>query len=195
MKDLLMAQHWWCSPSRGHAEGPMCKRAAITEAIATSTEAAEKTRLVEKLKQSIQAGQIDAQGLDATNPERHRMMEAWCDSTDEANNVAKKGPCIRAANHRSFVKRRETLLTFWCEEQGQAGSPKCAQMEFGQKIQNTDSGAERKRLAADFKAKQPSNVEDQVKEETKQMMHAVCASSHGKTELFKSTCSRIHHEL
>ena len=45
----------------------------------------------------------------------------------------------------------QELLNFWCGEQGHAGSPKCKQMEFGKRMQSTESGEERKRMAMEFK--------------------------------------------
>jgi len=193
-KDQAMAQAWWCAPGSAHAQSALCKRAALTDAIAQAEEPGDKQANVEKLKQAIQRGEIDAQGLDATNPERHQMMEAWCESSDEASNKAKAPICRRAASHKDFVKRRDALVEFWCVQKGQAQSAKCKQMEYGQKMYNTPSGAERKRLSAEFKQAGGGEMQ-QVEQETKAMLQALCASPTGKEALFKATCSRTHSEL
>ena len=59
-------------------QGPLCMRWSLTDAIASAVEESEKVARVDKLKAAIQAGQIDGQAVDATNPERHDMMDAWC---------------------------------------------------------------------------------------------------------------------
>ena len=45
----------------------------------------------------------------------------------------------------------QELLAFWCTELGHASSPKCKQMEFGKRMQQTESGEERKRMAMEFR--------------------------------------------
>ena len=193
-KDQAMAQAWWCAPGGAHAAGSLCKRFALTDAIAQAEEPSDKQANVDKLKQAIQRGEIDAQGLDATNPERHQMMEAWCESSDEASSKAKAPICRRAAAHKEFVKRRDALVQFWCVQQGHANSAKCKQMEYGQKMYKTPSGAERKRLSAAFKEAEGASMQN-VEEETKKMLQALCSSPTGKEPLFKTTCSRTHSEL
>jgi len=167
----------------------------MTEEIARAVEPEEKNRLVEKLKDAIRRGEIEAQSLDATNPERHRMMEAWCASSDEASSKAKKHICKRADAHKDFVARRQTLVDFWCGEMGHAGSPKCQQMEYGKRMHATATGAERLQLATEFKASQTGTSSQSIEEETREMMGAICKSNHGKTPIFLSTCSRPHSEL
>mmetsp|Transcript_21829 Transcript_21829/g.46154 ORF Transcript_21829/g.46154 Transcript_21829/m.46154 type:complete len:235 (-) Transcript_21829:663-1367(-) len=194
-KDTSMAMRWWCDPSGGNMQDSMlCKRWSMTEAIARLVEPDQKNEQVKKLQEAILRGEIEAQGLDATNPDRHRMMEAWCSSADEEGNKNKKPICARAQAHKDFVQRRELLMKFWCEEQGQKGSAKCRQMEYGQRMHATTSGAERLKLATEFKTGRDTAPAD-LEAETKQMMHAICASPHGKTPLFMPTCSRSHLEL
>ena len=50
--------------------------------------------------------------LDATNPERQRMMEAWCQSDDPARTSDKKANfmCAKTKAKQEFYKRREELL-------------------------------------------------------------------------------------
>ena len=127
---------WYCSPERGHGDGIFCKTAVLKEAIAMAAED-EKAAKVDALRAAILAGTAESDGLDQTNPERHRMMEAWCSSDDPARLADKKTTfmCAKARAKTDFFKRREELLTYWCQEQGKAGSPKCKQMEFGKRMQ------------------------------------------------------------
>lgn len=196
---LGSAIKWWCTEARtgGGAGSMFCKTAALKEAIAATTDVAEKQAKVDELKATILRGEAEAEGLDATNPERQRMMNSWCESDDEARGTdPKAGPlCAKFKAKQAFLDRREKLLDFWCVEQKQAGSPKCKQMDFGKKMQNTDSGEERKRMAADFNAARTPEAQAALEEETKQMMHAVCGSAVGKEPLFATTCAKMHTEL
>ena len=63
--------------------------AVLKEAIALA-EGAEKQAKVDELRSAILAGNAEAEGLDATNPERQRMMEAWCTSDDPARTADPK---------------------------------------------------------------------------------------------------------
>lgn len=183
---------WWCTPERGHAESTFCTTAAFREAIAMADPAAKPAK-VEELKSAIKEGRAEAEGLDATNPERQRAMEAWCASDDPARVDDKKTTfaCAKARAKADFFKRREELISYWCGEQGHAGSGKCKQMEFGKRMQDTDSGEERKRMAIEFKG--TSTVEEQaaLESETQDMMKSVCASSRGETPIFSSTCAKL----
>merc|ERR1719230_1266728 len=113
----------------------------------------DKQAKVDELRAAILSGNAEAEGLDATNPERQRMMEAWCASDDPARTSDKKSSfmCAKAKAKAEFYKRREELLAFWCGEQGRSGSPKCKQMEFGKRMSQTESGEDRKRMAMEFK--------------------------------------------
>merc|ERR1719181_2412555 len=140
----LAPARWWCQQAE-HASSMFCKTAVLKDAIAmASTE--EKQAKVDALRAAILAGNAEAEGLDATNPERQRMMEAWCSSDDPARTGDKKSAfmCAKAKAKSEFYKRREELVAFWCGEQGHAGSPKCKQMEFGKRMSQTESGEERK---------------------------------------------------
>ena len=76
-RDLKLAPtRWWCSPERGHAGGLLCKTAAFKDAIAMAESAQDKQSKVNELRAAITAGNAEAEGLDQTNPERHRMMQA-----------------------------------------------------------------------------------------------------------------------
>eukprot|EP00967_Tisochrysis_lutea_P116712 scaffold188183_cov35-Tisochrysis_lutea.AAC.3 len=44
-------------------------------------------------------------------------------------------------------------------------------------------------LALEFKASQPADAEALIDEEQKEMMRAVCASIHGKDDLFRCVCT------
>merc|ERR1712113_614885 len=151
--------------------------------------------MVDKLKAAVQRGEVDAQALDATNPERHWMMEAWCESADSKGEAAKERVCKRVAMHKDFIQRREILEAFWCVEKGNTGSPKCKQMDYGKKMYSTVSGADRQRLTTEFKASGAAASTEDMEAETKKMMAAICASPKGKAALFKTTCSRLHSEL
>jgi hypothetical protein len=144
-KETASALRWWCEPGRGHEQGSLCVRWSLTDAIASAHEEREKVARVDRLKAAIQAGQIDGQAVDATNPERHEMMDAWCaDRLTGEDGSAKRQLCFRVRNRKDFVARRDVLLQWWCGEQGHASSAKCRQMEFGKRIESTMSGVERK---------------------------------------------------
>ena len=163
----LAPARWWCAQPE-HAPSMFCKTAVLKDAIAMAG-VEEKQAKVDELRAAILAGNAEAEGLDATNPERQRMMEAWCQSDDPARTADKKSAfmCAKAKAKSEFYKRREVrephlfihdlfiycltssararvfiqeLLAFWCGEQGHAGSPKCKQMEFGKRMSQTDSG-------------------------------------------------------
>merc|ERR1711988_1312300 len=191
-------QRWYCSEDRGHSTSMLCKTAKLKEAIAVEVDVAEKQSRVNEFKAAVLRGEAEAEGLDATNPERQRMMDAWCESSDEAR---KSDPnsgvlCAKFKAKRSFMQRREILLQFWCVEQGHQGSPKCLQMAFGKKMQETDSGEERKRIATEFKADRSPESQAALEKETKEMMQAACAApTVGKDPLFTLTCSKLHTEL
>ena len=120
-----------------------------------------KQAKVDELRAAILAGNAEAEGLDATNPERQRMMEGWCASDDPARTADPKTSflCAKAKAKSEFYKRREELLAFWCGEQGHAGSPKCKQMEFGKRMQSTESGEVRLELASSHSPLRPPRVE------------------------------------
>lgn len=162
-----------------------------------ATETADKQARVDQLKDAILKGEAEAEGMDATNPERQRMMTAWCQSTDEARNDAKSNVmCAKAKAKGDFLMRREQLLHYWCVSQGKAGSPKCKQMEFGKLMSETDSGEERKRQAAQFNAaRTAAETQQALEEETKVMMQSACDSSLGKSELFATACAKMRTEL
>uniref|UniRef100_A0A7S3RTX2 Uncharacterized protein n=1 Tax=Strombidinopsis acuminata TaxID=141414 RepID=A0A7S3RTX2_9SPIT len=193
-KETASALRWWCEPGRGHDQGPLCLRWSLTDAIASATEESEKISRVDKLKAAIQKGLVDGQAVDATNPERHEMMDAWCADQSTEDAATKRQVCARVRNRKDFVARREVLLQWWCGEQGHGESVKCKQMEFGKKVESTMNGTERKALALEFKASQPADAEALIDEEQKEMMRAVCASIHGKDDLFRSLCKN-HMEL
>jgi len=187
----LAPARWWCAQS-SNAGSIFCKTAVLKDAIAMA-EPHEKQAKVDALRAAILAGTAEAEGLDATNPERQRMMEAWCASDDPARTGDKKSSfmCAKAKAKSDFYKRREELLAFWCGEQGHAGSPKCKQMEFGKRMQSTDSGEERKRMAMEFRG--ASNAEERaaLETETREMMQAVCTSPRGETPFFVTTCAKL----
>lgn len=87
---------------------------------------------------------------------------------------------------RQFYERRKVLIAYWCGEMNKKGTAKCRQMEFGTKMQETESGDERKRLAAEFKRDDQSLVDD----ETKEMMATICRAEVGKVALFEVACGR-----
>ena len=191
-RDTTLAQRWWCEADRGHADGQLCRRVAYTDAIALATNPEDKIKKVDLLRGAIGRGEVQARGLDATNPERHQMMLGWCDSSDSSDEKSKKGACDRAYAHRDRIARRTSLIQFWCVEQGQRESAKCQQMQFDEQMSKTESGAERKRLAERFRASRLDVDPTATELETKQMMHAICASLAGKTELFSKTCAKIY---
>jgi len=163
-----------------------------------ASDQAEKQARVSEFKAAVLKGEAEAEGLDATNPERQRMMDGWCESDDEGRTSDPKSVvlCAKFKAKRSFMLRREQLLQFWCVEQGHQGSPKCLQMAFGKKMQETDSGEERKRIATEFKADRSPESQAALETETKEMMQAACASpTLGKEPLFTLTCSKLHTEL
>jgi len=189
-------QHWYCTQE--HASSMLCKTANLKEAIAIATDPAEKQEKVNVFKAAVLRGDAEAEGLDATNPERQRMMDAWCESSDEARTSDPKSGvlCAKFKAKRSFMQRREMLLNYWCDEQGHKGSPKCLQMAFGKRMQETDSGEERKRIATEFRADRSPESQAALEKETKEMMQAACASDTlGKDALFTLTCSKLHTEL
>merc|ERR1719465_41305 len=169
-----------------------CKTAAFKDAIAMASPE-EKQAKVDELRAAILAGNAEAEGLDATNPERQRMMEAWCSSDDPARTGDKKSSfmCAKAKAKSEFYKRREELLAFWCGEKGHAGSPKCKQMEFGKRMTETDSGEERKRMAMEFTGAANAQERTALEQETREMMQAACASPRGATALFSTTCAKL----
>lgn len=77
---------------------------------------AEKQVRVDELKAAILAGTAEAEGLDATNPERQRMMEAWCESDDPARMSERRSAfvCAKAKAKADFLKRREVSEHFAC---------------------------------------------------------------------------------
>ena len=85
-----------------------CKTAVLKDAIAMAG-VEEKQAKVDELRAAILAGNAEAEGLDATNPERQRMMEAWCQSDDPARTADKKSAfmCAKAKAKSEFYKRRE----------------------------------------------------------------------------------------
>ena len=184
---------WWCTPERGHADGTFCRTAALREAIAMAEPGDDKQARVEELKTAIRDGRAEAEGLDATNPERQRAMEAWCASDDPVRIDDKKATfvCAKAKAKGDFFRRREELLAYWCGEMGHAGSPKCKQMEFGKRMQQTESGEERKRMAMEFKGATTAEEQSVLDTETKEMMQSVCASSRAETPIFSNTCAKL----
>lgn len=169
----------------------------LKDAIAVAQDPTEKQVKVEALREAIGRGQAEAEGLDATNPERQRMNDAWCTSADPARTGDPKTAiiCAKVKAKRDFFARREALIQFWCVDKSHSGSRKCLQMEFGHKMQQTDSGEERKRLAGEFNADRSAEATAALEQETKEMMHAACASPVGKQELFSNTCAKLHTEL
>ena len=143
-KETASALRWWCEAGRGHENGALCVRWAMTDAIASAHEDSEKVARVDRLKAAIQAGDVDGQAVDATNPERHLMMDAWCEDSSAEDASMKKAVCARVRNRKDFVGRRDVLIEWWCGEQGHHDSVKCKQMEFGKKVETTLSGPERK---------------------------------------------------
>jgi len=145
-KETASALRWWCEPGRGREAGPLCLRWSLTDAIASAVEESDKVARVDKLKAAIQAGQIDGQAVDATNPQRHDMMDGWCadDSAVEEDPSTKRQVCARVRNRKDFVARRGVLLQWWCGEMKHFSSVKCKQMQFGTQVESTLSGAERK---------------------------------------------------
>jgi len=174
-----------------------CKTAVLKEAIMMTTEAADKQARVDELKDAILKGEAEGEGMDATNPERQRMMTAWCASADDARKDIKSNVvCAKTKAKADFLMRREQLLDFWCVENGKVGSPKCKQMEFGKLMSETDSGEERKRQAAQFNAARTAGeTQEALEEETKAMMKAACEANLGMTELFVTTCAKMRTEL
>ena len=85
----------------------------------------------------------------------------------------------------------QELLKYWCVEQGKAGSAKCKQMEFGKKMQDTDSGEERKRIASEFNSATTDADREALESETKNMMLSVCGSRHAQMPVFRNTCSKL----
>lgn len=144
-QETASALRWWCEPGREHEQGPLCVRWSLTDAIASANEESEKVARVDRLKAAIQAGQIDGQAVDATNPERHEMMDAWCaDRLTGEDGSSKRQICGRVRNRKDFVARRDVLVQWWCGEQGHESSVKCRQMQFGKRVESTMSGVERK---------------------------------------------------
>lgn len=188
----LAPARWWCAPERGHADGIFCKTAILKDAIAMAG-VEDKQSKVDQLRSAILAGTAEPEGLAQTNPENHRMMDAWCSSDDPARLNDRKTTfiCAKAKAKTDFFKRREELLAYWCLEQGKAGSPKCKQMEFGKRMQETDSGEERKRMAVEFKSTSTQEDQNALEAETKEMMQSVCASPRAQTPLFESTCAKL----
>lgn len=196
LRDRLLAPpRWWCTngpDASEHSASIFCRTAGLKDAIAMA-EPGDKPAKVEELRAAINRGEAEAEGLDNTNPERQRMMEAWCASDDPARTGDTKTSltCAKSQAKADFLKRREGLLSFWCGEMGKAGSPKCKQMEFGKKMQETESGEERKRLAIEFKAAATVEERSGLDKETKEMMQAVCASANGEEALFQATCAKL----
>jgi len=188
----LAPARWYCDASRGHTNSIFCKTAVLKEAIAMA-DGDEKAAAVAALKSAIISGNAEAEGLDQTNPERNRMMDAWCESNDPARVDDKKSTfvCAKAKAKSDFFKRREELLTYWCTEQGKVGSPKCKQMDFGKRMQQTESGEERKRMAIEFKSASTVEERDALENETREMMQSVCGTRRAQTPLFESTCSKL----
>jgi len=170
-----------------------CKTALLKEAIMMAEDTAGKQARVDELRAAVLKGDAEAEGMDATNPERQRMMEAWCASDDPVRSDPKSDiDCAKSKAKSDFLKRRERLLQFWCIEQGKAGSPKCKQMEFGKKMQQTNSGEERKRQATAFNAARGrGETQADMEAETKQMMVAACEADLGKEGLFTTTCAKL----
>jgi len=155
-------------------------------------DAPEKQLRVDELRAAIIQGDAEAEGLDATNPERQLMMDAWCKSDDPPRADPKSNAmCSKFKAKHDFFLRREKLLQFWCVQQQHAGSSKCLQMEFGKKMQGTSSGEERKRMAQEFQAARTPEALDGLEKETKQMMQQACVSDLGKEELFAATCAKL----
>jgi hypothetical protein len=104
----LAPARWWCKQSE-HASSTFCKTAMLKDAIAMASAAAERQAKVDELRAAILAGNAEAEGLDATNPERQLMMEAWCSSDDPARTGDKKSAfmCAKAKAKSEFYKRRE----------------------------------------------------------------------------------------
>lgn len=152
-----------------------------------------KQKRVDELRAEIIKGAAEAEGLDMTNPERQRMMDAWCASEDPARADRKANAvCAKFKAKHDFFQRREKLIQFWCVEQQHSASPKCKQMDFGKKMQETSSGEERKRMAQDFNAERTPEALAGLETETKQMMQAACASALGQQSLFSATCAKLH---
>jgi hypothetical protein len=74
--------------------------------------------------------------------------------------------------HPAIPLTPQELISFWCVEQGRAGTAKCKQMEFGKKIQETESGEERKRMAIEFHSASTDTEHAALEMETKEMMQA-----------------------
>ena len=63
-------QRWWCAEERGHSSSMMCKTAKLKEAIANEDTQDGKESRVNEFKAAVLKGEAEAEGLDATNPER-----------------------------------------------------------------------------------------------------------------------------
>ena len=185
----LAPARWWCAAD-GHAGSTFCATTALREAIAAA-DAAARPAAVELLKTAIADGRAEAEGLALTNPDRQRAMEAWCASADPARTQDPKSGflCAKTTAKADFFKRREVLLATWCDTMGKAGSPKCKQMAFGKKMQETESGEERKRLAVEFKSATTQAERDALEAETSEMMAAVCATH--QEALFEHACAKL----
>ena len=63
-------QRWYCSEDRGHSTSMLCKTAKLKEAIAAAMDQDDKQARVNEFKAAVLKGEAEAEGLDATNPER-----------------------------------------------------------------------------------------------------------------------------
>ena len=99
---------WWCDKSRGHSGSMFCKTALLKEAIMMAEDTAGKQARVDELRAAVLKGDAEAEGMDATNPERQRMMEAWCASDDPVRSDPKSDiDCAKSKAKSDFLKRRE----------------------------------------------------------------------------------------
>lgn len=104
----LAPSRWWCGASRDNSGSMLCKTAILKEAIALATDPSDKQRRVDELRASILKGSAEAEGLDATNPDRQAMMDAWCASDDPIRHDGKSNSvCFKFKAKHDFFLRRE----------------------------------------------------------------------------------------
>ena len=71
----------------------------------------------------------------------------------------------------------------------------CEQMEFGKRMQQTESGEERKRMAMEFHGASTAAERAALEQETREMMQAVCSSPRAESALFTSTCAKLQTRI
>ena len=64
-------------------------------------------------------------------------------------------------------------------------------MEFGKRMQSTESGEERKRMAMEFRGASSAAERAALEQETREMMQAVCSSPRSSEPIFGSTCAKL----